>query len=143
MVMQFSQFNSIQFNFISGKNMQHYLSIQVLLIYFIYIFVGLEGKSPELQRRLGHWFGRAKNMPYMQHHLLKGHKKGCHECVCNVCEETFNHENKLKRHKDKTHRNSYRCDHCQKTFSEKRNLTRHTNSQHKQTTCATMQVEVS
>ena len=37
------------------------------------------------------------------------------------------HEQKLKRHKDKKHKDSYKCDHCQKTFAEK-NLIRHQKS---------------
>ena len=54
---------------------------------------------------------------------FKYHQKGCHECVCEECNETFDHEQKLKRHKD-----SYKCDHYQKTFAEKRNLTRYKKS---------------
>ncbi|KAM7436075.1 hypothetical protein ABFA07_014083 [Porites harrisoni] len=59
---------------------------------------------------------------------FKYHQKGCHECICEECNESFDHEQKLKRHKDKKHKDSYKCDHCQKTFAEKRNLIRHQKS---------------
>lgn len=59
---------------------------------------------------------------------FKYHQKGCHECICEECNELFDHEQKLKRHKDKKHKDSYKCDHYQKTFAEKRNLIRHQKS---------------
>ncbi|CAH3155523.1 unnamed protein product [Pocillopora meandrina] len=59
---------------------------------------------------------------------FKYHQKGCHECICEECNESFDHEQKLKRHKDKKHKNSNKCDHCQKTFAGKRNLIRHQKS---------------
>ncbi|CAH3162883.1 unnamed protein product [Pocillopora meandrina] len=59
---------------------------------------------------------------------FKYHQKGCHECICKECNESFDHEQKLKRHKDKKHKDSNKSDHCQKTFAEKRNLIRHQKS---------------
>ncbi|CAL8259383.1 unnamed protein product [Arctogadus glacialis] len=59
---------------------------------------------------------------------LKFHQRGCHECVCDICNETFQHEKKLERHKNKNHKQQYQCDHCKKNFAEKRNLARHANA---------------
>ncbi|XP_032227963.1 zinc finger protein 287 [Nematostella vectensis] len=65
-------------------------------------------------------FSRSKDLKY--------HEKGCHPCVCNECNETFDHENKLRRHINKKHAASLKCGDCGKTFAEKRNLIRHSKS---------------
>lgn len=84
------------------------------IIFFIF-FGGKKGREDCSTQ-----FTREKDFKY--------HQKGCHECICEECNESFDHEQKLKRHKDKKHKDSNKCDHCQKTFAEKRNLIRHQKS---------------
>ncbi|XP_044179318.1 putative zinc finger protein 840 isoform X2 [Acropora millepora] len=55
----------------------------------------------------------------------KQHMKGCKTCVCEVCNKTFDHESKLKRHTNKMHLSTYKCETCNKVFAERRNLARH------------------
>ena len=55
----------------------------------------------------------------------KQHIKGCKTCVCAVCNKTFDHESKLKRHTNKMHLSTYKCETCNKVFAERRNLARH------------------
>ncbi|XP_032237657.1 GDNF-inducible zinc finger protein 1-like [Nematostella vectensis] len=67
----------------------------------------------------------SRNTTFKRKKDMKYHRKGCHECICEICHKQFNHEQKLKRHKNKEHNATYKCGTCQKSFAEKRNLKRH------------------
>jgi len=62
-------------------------------------------------------FTRSKDCKY--------HRKGCKQCTCETCGLSFNHVDKLERHRKKEHLGTFQCTVCNKTFAEKRNLKRH------------------